>query len=341
MRVFVTGNQGYIGPVLTEMLALRGHEVIGFDTGYYAECALAPLPRVARQIRGDVRRIGASDLKGMDAVIHLAALSNDPLGELDPRLTEEINYRGTLRLAEAARAAGVRRFVYSSSQSMYGIAAVDHELDEDTSEKRPLTAYARTKWDAEQELLKLTIPAFTVVALRPSTVFGASPLLRTDIVFNNFLAAAHTTGRVAVRSDGTPWRPAVHVRDVAAAFIAALEAPAELVSGEAFNVGTGNWTVRELAEAAARAVPGSRVVYTGEAGKDERTYRISFTKINRVLNGFWRPEWDLARGAHDLVEFLKRTQFTEEQFRGRTSVRLKQIRHLVDSGKLSRDLFWI
>jgi nucleoside-diphosphate-sugar epimerase len=341
-RVLVTGDQGYIGSVLTGELLQRGYNVTGLDTAYYAECLLEPAPASYRSIVRDVRDVTAADLAGIDVVVHLAALSNDPLGELSPAVTGQINLQGTVHVATLARQAGVRRFVYASSQSMYGIAATDRELDEDDSDKNPITAYARTKWQAELALKELCSPEFVVVCFRPSTVFGASPRLRCDIVFNSLVACAFTTGRIEVKSDGTPWRPAVHVRDVCAAFIAGIEAPADLVGGRSYNVGTaaGNFTVRDLAEAAQRAVPGSTIVFTGEHGADARTYRVGFARILRELADWYRPAWDLDRGGADLVAFFRRTGFNERHFRGCTTNRLLQLRHLSDSGRLDRRLRW-
>ena len=340
--VLVTGDKGYIGSVLTDRLIERGHAVRGLDTGYYADCVMgagpAPYPSIAR----DVRDVTAADLEGIDTVVHLAALSNDPLGELAPGVTEAINLRGSVRLASLAREAGVRRFVYSSSQSMYGVATTDHELDEDDSEKNAITVYARTKWDAELALKQLASNAFTVVCLRPSTVFGASPRLRCDIVFNSLVACAFTTGKIEIKSDGTPWRPAVHVQDVCSAFIAGMEAPAELVGGRSYNVGipNGNFTVRDLAEAAQRSVPGSTLVYTGEHGADSRTYRVGFSRILSELAEWYRPEWDLDRGGAELVAFFRRTNFTEQEFRGRMTNRVLQLKHLTAAGRLDGTLRW-
>lgn len=324
--------------VLTE----RGHEVAGLDAGFYDGCELSPLLPLDHEIRKDIRAVTPADVRGCDAVIHLAALSNDPLGELDPRLTESINHHGTLRLATAAREAGAHRFVFASSQSMYGIADVTRPVEEDRSEKHPLTAYARTKWQAEQELARLLAPDFTLTALRPSTVFGVSPRLRCDIVFNNMVACAYTTGRIEIHSDGTPWRPVVHVRDVSAAFVAALEAPAQLVAGQAFNVGypDGNYTVRQLAEAAQRAVPGSTLTFTGLA-PDARTYRVSFDKIGRVLGPYYRPAWDLDRGGQELVAAFRDVGFSEADFRGARTNRLARLRDLRLGGKLDAELAWV
>jgi len=343
MKVLVTGNRGYVGTVLIEMLIQRGCVVTGYDTDYYSDCDLYECVKPTKQIKKDIRDVAAEDLEGIDAVIHLAGLSNDPLGELDPRLTDAINYRGSLRLVKYAKEAGVKRFVYASSQSMYGISNTDSELDEDNSEKNPLTAYARTKWLFECELKKLDCDGFVTVCMRPSTVFGASPRLRCDIVFNNLVACAYTTGKIEIKSDGTPWRPVVHIRDVSKAFIAALEAPAELVAGQSFNIGipNGNYTVRDLAEAAQRAVPGSTLVFTGEHGSGARTYQVSFAKILTVLKDYYKPKWDLDRGGAELTHFFRKINFSEEQFRGRMCIRLKQVDYLLKSQKINRDFRWI
>lgn len=332
----VTGDQGYIGTVLTEVLIGRGYEVVGVDTGYYADCLLHPIAAPHRHIDRDVRDVRPDDFAGVWAVVHLAGLSNDPLGELAPGLTDQINRDATMRIAALARQAGVERFVFSSSQSMYGVSNTDQELDEDDSEKNPITAYARTKWEAELQLKEMNSPSFTVVCMRPSTVFGASPRLRCDIVFNNLTAAAYTTGRIEIKSDGTPWRPVVHVRDVCSAYIAGLEAPARLVGGRSYNVGipNGNFTVRQLADAVGRTLPNASIVYTGEHGKDSRTYRVSFARILTELGEWFQPEWDLDRGARELVALFDRVHFTEEQFRGRTTVRLTQIKYLLSQGRV-------
>lgn len=340
--ILVTGNRGYIGCVLTGLLLTRGYEVVGFDAGYYDSSALSAVTEPTRQIKKDIRDISKDDLQGIDAVIHLAALSNDPLGELDSKLTEEINYKATVTLANVAKEVGVKRFIYSSSQSMYGISNTSEELDEDRSEKNPITAYAKTKWDAEVALKKLSSDDFVVVCMRPSTVFGASPNLRCDIVFNNFVASAYTTGKIEVKSDGTPWRPVVHVRDISEAFLAALVAPKELVNGKSFNVGipNGNFSVRELAEAAQRVVLGSTLLFTGEHNNDERTYRVSFKRILETLKDYYYPAWNLAHGGKELVETFKKIHFSEEQFRGRACNRLKQIDYLLKSNALDNNLRW-
>ena len=329
MKIMVTGDRGYIGSVLIPMLEAKNYNVIGYDSGYFAKNLLEDFDDNYTKITKDIRDLSLDDLEGVEGIIHLAGLSNDPLGEFSPKLTEEINYHATMRLAELAQTAGVSRFVYASSQSMYGVSNTDYELDEDDSEKNPVTAYAIAKWKAEQHLHQLSTDNFIVTSLRPSTVFGASPRLRSDIVFNNLVACAYTTGRIEIMSDGTPWRPIIHVKDVCSAFIAGLEAPAPIVSGRAFNVGVsnGNFTVRDIAEAAQNAVPGSELIFTGEH-TDPRTYRVSFDRILSELKGYYAPEWSLDLGGKELVNFFDRIGFTEDQFRGRETIRLKQLKHL-------------
>jgi nucleoside-diphosphate-sugar epimerase len=340
--VLVTGDQGYIGTVLTETLLARGYDVVGLDNGYFAECLLHPVEASYRHINRDIRNFQPEGLAGVDAVVHLAALSNDPLGEMAPALTDDINRDATIRLAKLAKQAGVARFVYASSQSMYGVSQTDSELDEDDSEKNAVTAYARTKWEAELALKELGAPGFTVVCMRPSTAFGASPRLRCDIVFNNLVACDYTPGRIENKRDGTPWRPVVHVRDICAAFIAGLETPAELVANRSYNVGipNGNFSVRDLAEAAGRAVPGCTVVYTGEHGSDARTYRVSFARILSELSDWYKPEWDLERGGAELVALFKSVNLSEADFRGRKTIRLAQLKHLAAQGDIDDALRW-
>jgi len=335
MKIMVTGDRGYIGAVLVPMLKQQNYKVIGFDSGYFTENLLEEYDDIYPKITKDLRDIQIEDLNDVDGVVHLAGLSNDPLGEFSPKLTEKINYAATIRLAKLAQKAGVSRFVYASSQSMYGISDTDAELDEDDSDKNPVTAYAVAKWDAEQQLHKMSSKDFVVTSFRPSTVFGASPRLRSDIVFNNLVGCAYTTGKIEIMSDGTPWRPVVHVKDVCSAFIAGLKAPSALVSARAFNVGipNGNFTVREIAEAAQRAVPECELIFTGEHS-DPRTYRVSFNRILTELKDYYKPEWNLEQGGRELKFFYDRVHFTEEQFRGRNTIRLKQLLHLKASGRL-------
>ena len=328
----VTGNMGYIGPVLMSALKEKGYDVIGYDSGYFADNLLEEINEDYLQITKDIRDITKKDLAGIDTIIHLAGLSNDPLGEFSPKLTEDINYIGTMQLAEMAKDVGVSRFVYASSQSMYGVSDTSSELDEDNSEKNPVTAYAIAKWNAEQQLHSMITDDFVVTSFRPSTVFGASPRLRCDIVFNNLVACAYTTGKIEIMSDGTPWRPVVHIKDVCSAFIAGVEAPSTIVSGKAFNVGipNGNFTVRDIAEAAQRSVPGSELIFTGEH-TDPRTYRVSFNRILSELKDYYKPKWDLDMGGKELVEMFDRIGFTEKQFRGKETIRLQQLFYLKDN----------
>ncbi|NQT29332.1 MAG: NAD(P)-dependent oxidoreductase [Candidatus Saganbacteria bacterium] len=344
MNVLVTGNLGYIGLVLTKRLAEKGYGVVGFDTGFYRGCDISAVTKnVTRQTIKDIRDIEKSDLAGIDAIIHLAALSNDPLGEFDPSLTEQINCKATIKLARLAKESGVSHFIYSSSQSMYGISELDDELDEDKSDKNPLTAYARTKWEAECRLKDLGSDNFTVVCFRPSTVFGVSPRLRCDIVFNNLVACAYTTGKIEIKSDGSPWRPVVHIQDVCSAFIAGISAPKGLVSNQSFNVGIkdGNYTVRNLAQAAQKTVAGSSLVFTGEHGSDARTYKVGFKKILTVLKDYYKPQWGLDRGGHELVDFFNKINFTEEMFRGRKCNRLSQLKYLIEKKQINKELRWV
>jgi nucleoside-diphosphate-sugar epimerase len=339
MNILVTGNNGYVGTILTEILLEKGHTVTGLDVNYFESCALEPVNQKLKQIIKDIRMVDINDVVGFDAIIHLAGLSNDPLGELNPGLTEEINFHGTVNIARLAKKVGVKRFVYASSQSMYGISKLDNELDEDESEKNPVTAYAKTKWEAEIELKKIHSENFIVTCFRPSTVFGASPRLRCDIVYNNLVACAYTTGKIEILSDGSPWRPVVHVKDVCQAFIAGLEAPAELVGGKAFNVGIpdGNFTVRALAEAAQRSVPGSELIFLNEH-TDPRTYRVSFKRICSELKDYFKPEWDLDKGGNELVSYFDKVNFTEDNFRGKICNRLAQLEFLQRSQVINNQL---
>lgn len=343
MRILVTGNLGYIGSVLTPRLLDFGHEVHGLDCGFFRDCVLGDAREDVPTVSRDMRDATLEDVAGFDAVIHLAGLSNDPLGALVPSLTEDINFQATMRLANLAKEAGVKRFVYSSSQSMYGISATDAELDEDDSVKSPVTAYAKTKWAAETALRHMATPEFLTVSFRPSTVYGVSPRQRCDIVFNNLVGAGFTTGMISIKSDGSPWRPVVHVQDVCQAFEAGLNAPGEVLNARAFNVGPigGNYTVRDLADAAKNANSGSSLEYTGEHGNDSRTYQVSFNRINSDLKDYFHPEWTLAKGGEELVEHWKLIGFTKEMFRGPNCSRIEQLRKLRSEGAISEDLRFV
>ena len=327
MSTLVTGNLGYIGTVLTEILVSRGYEVIGLDIGYFKDCELVKTNKNIKQILKDIRDIEITDLDGVDSLIHLSALSNDPLGEFDPKLTYEINYSSTIKLAKLAEKKGIKRFIYVSSQSMYGISRTNEELDEYSSNKNPLTEYAKTKWKAELELNKLNSKNFNVVSFRPSTVFGASPRLRCDIVFNNLVASAYTMGKIDIKSDGTPWRPVVHIRDVCSALISGLEAPLNLISGRAFNVGlkNGNYTVRQMAEVVKKVLPKVNLFFSNEHS-DSRTYKVSFKRIFNELKDYYKPIWTLEKGALELLKFFKMINFTKEDFLGIKTNRLKSLK---------------
>ncbi len=337
--ILVTGNLGYIGSTMVPMLTGSGYDVIGYDVGYYEGCDLVPQrQRPIRQIKKDLRDVEAEDLANADAVIHLAGLSNDPLGEFDPSLTEAINHMATLRLAECAKKAGVKRFLYTSSQSIYGVSDTSKEVDEE-GQKNPVTIYARTKWQSECDLRSLCDERFTIAYLRPATAYGASPNLRTDIVLNQFVAYAFVNRRIQIKSDGTPWRPMSHIRDIAAAFLACLEAPAELIQNQSFNVGTSdnNYTVRQLAEAAQKCVEGTEMTFTGEH-TDPRSYRVSSQKILTVLKDYYKPKWNILAGADELMHFYRQIGFSQEIFGGEKTVRLKCLMKRIQDGTLDENL---
>lgn len=342
MKVFVTGVEGYIGVVLVPLLMERGHEVTGFDTGFYRDGWLysdtQQIPRFPMRINNDLRRIQESDLEGFDAVVHLAELSNDPLGQNNPETTFKINHAGSVALAENARKAGVGRFVYTSSCSVYGIGKSD-VLDE-TGELNPQTAYAQCKVMVERDVSALADASFSPVFLRNATAYGASPRMRFDIVLNNLAGLAWTTKKIAMTSDGTPWRPLVHIRDICTAIICAIEAPAEAVHKEVFNVGHDgdNYRVREIAEIVADSFPGCELSF-GKPSPDNRSYRVSFEKIHRQLPNF-RCEWDARRGAQQLREVFERIAMSRETFEFRAFTRLLQLEYLIRTAQIDSEFFW-
>lgn len=337
MRILVTGTEGYLGCLLAPHLLRLGHDVIGVDASYYVNGWLYHgVDTTARTLVRDVRHLTADDLAGADAVVHLAELSNDPLGELSPEITYAVNHHGSVRLARLAREAGVSRFVYTSSCSVYGVA--DGLVDE-TSPVNPQTAYAHCKALVERDVAQLADESFSPTFLRNATAFGASPRMRFDVVLNNLAGLAWTTRRIALTSDGTPWRPLVHALDIARAVTCVLDAPAEAVRAQTFNVGATdhNYPVREIAEVVGEVFPGCEVSF-GPPGADNRSYRVSFDKISSQL-GF-TCAWDLHDGARQLYDVFSAIGLDEATFGGRGHTRLKQLKHLIATHQVDAELFW-
>lgn len=351
MQVLVTGHEGYIGSELVPLLLAAGHEVVGVDTGYFREetaddgrwtagdgsrSAVGSL----RSIQKDVRDLEESDLQGVDAVIHLAALSNDPMGNLSEEWTHEINHRASVRLARLSRQAGVSRFLFASSCSVYGQAEGDALVNEE-SPVHPLTAYAVSKVRTEEDIAKLADADFSPVFLRNSTAYGWSRRFRADLVLNNLAAWAYTTGEVRILSDGTPWRPLVHVEDIGRAFLALLTAPRTDVHNQVLNIGSSaqNYRVRDLAGFVQAALPDSRVSYAAGGSPDPRSYRVDFAKLNRLLPDY-HPTWDACTGAQQLAAAYRRACLSQAEFTGPRYTRLAQLKALIDAGRLDGTLRW-
>lgn len=339
MKVLVTGSHGYIGTILAPMLMAEGHEVVGLDSDLYEECTFGKeFPNISC-LKMDIRDVDETTVQGFDAILHLAALSNDPLGDLNPQLTDEINHEASVRLANLAKRVGIARFIFSSSCSNYG-AAGESMLDEESA-FNPVTPYGIAKVRVEQDVAKLADENFSPTFLRNATAYGVSPRLRFDLVLNNLVAWAYTTGRVYLKSDGTPWRPIVHIEDIARAFIAALQAPREVVHNQAFNVGINseNYRIREIAEIVKETVPGCCLEFASDAGPDKRCYRVDCSKIAQALPEF-KPQWNARKGAQELYENYQRIGLTLEEFEGPKYQRVGHIKHLLKTGRLDAKLRW-
>ena len=340
MRILVTGHNGYIGAVLVPMLCSAGHSVVGLDSDLYQRCTFGDDLQTIESLHKDLRDIEAADVEGYDAIIHLAALSNDPLGDLNPELTYEINYKASVRLAQLAKEVGVPRFLFSSSCSTYG-AAGDEMLTEE-AEFNPVTPYGNSKVLVEKDVTKLADDNFSPTFLRNTTAYGISTRMRFDIVLNNLVAWAYATGNILIKSDGTPWRPLIHIEDISRAFLAVLDAPREVVHNQAFNVGLNeeNYQIRDLAEIVKETVPNCKIEYAKDAGPDKRSYRVDFSKIYRTLPDF-KPHWNVKKGAVELYEAYKAVDIKLEDFEGPRYKRIDHIKHLISNGLLDNSLRWI
>jgi nucleoside-diphosphate-sugar epimerase len=337
MKILLTGHQGYIGAVAGPILSSAGHEVLGLDSDLFAGCDFGEPVNEIPSICKDLRDLRSGDLVGFDAVVHLAALSNDPLGDLDSNLTYDINHHASVHLAELAKSAGVSRFVFSSSCSTYGAAGDD--FLEETAALNPVTSYGESKILVERALTKLANDHFSPTSLRNATAYGISPRLRLDIVLNDLVASAYTTGRIYVKSDGTPWRPIVHIRDISAAILAVLQAPRNSIHNEIFNVGRTdeNFRIRELADIVSETVPGCKVEYAPGGGPDARCYRVNCDKFRHAVPSF-QPQWTARKGAQELYNAYRAVGLTSDDLESGRYNRLRQVRRLLDSGKIDSSL---
>ena len=339
MKVLVTGHKGYIGTVMVPMLLTKGYEVVGLDTDYYQRCTFGDGIVEIPEIKKDIRNIELADVEGCDAVLHLAGLSNDPLGNYEANLTEDINFKASVKLAELSKKAGVKRFVFSSSCSNYGAGGTDWLTEE--SAFNPVTPYGVSKVRVEQEVSKLADDNFSPTYLRNATAYGVSPRLRFDLVLNNLVAWAMTTGKVFIKSDGTPWRPIVHIEDISRAFLAVLEAPTEAIHNEAFNIGRNedNYQIRELADIVKETVPNCKIEYDPNGGPDKRCYRVNCDKVMKTLPNF-EPQWDARKGAQELYEAYSKIGLSLEEFEGVKYKRIAHIKYLIGQGLLDTSLRW-
>jgi nucleoside-diphosphate-sugar epimerase len=339
MRVLLTGHNGYIGSVMAPMLHSAGHEVVGLDSYLFEGCTLGNEVPDIPALRVDLRDVEAADLKGFDAVIHLAALSNDPLGSLSPDCTYDINHRASVRLARLAKEVGVSRYLYASSCSLYGVAG--HELLKEDAAFNPITPYGISKIRVEEDVSKMADSSFSPTFMRNATAYGLSPRLRADVVVNNLVGFAHTTGEILIQSDGTPWRPLVHVEDISRAFLAVLEADRERVHNQAFNVGRTeeNYQISRLADMVKEVVPSSKVHYAEGGGPDPRCYVVDCSKLATTLPEF-NPQWNVRRGMEQLYDAFRRYGLTESEFVGGKYLRIKHIRKLQNEGRLDGSLRW-
>ena len=339
MRLLVTGHKGYIGTVMVPMLLRAGQEVVGLDSDLFEQCAFSPVIQDVPEMRVDLRDVQPAHLKGFDAVVHLAALSNDQLSDLNPEIAYDINHAASVRLARLTKDAGVRRFLFASSCSIYGRPG-DDRVDE-TAELDPITPYTISKVRVEQDVAKLADHRFSPTFLRNATAYGVSPRLSFDLVLNNLVAWAYTKGRVYIKSDGTPWRPIVHIEDISRAYLAVLSAPREVIHNQAFNVGQTeeNYRIRDLAAIVQEVVPGSRVEYAKDGGPGARSYRVDFGKIQRLLPEFM-PQWNARRGAEELYAAYRNASLVLEDCEGPRFKRIDHLKHLIATGRVDAGLRW-